>query len=135
MSLSTAKLFIVPTIVWLAGVAIVFLVWALGMSESLAASLLAIGFVCLAASLIGQWPIVAIRNRDRDKVAAAVLVSMAIRSGTALLGMAALFKLGILAPPGASAGCGFWYSLMLFVDVWVVSRHIGVIFFESSQST
>lgn len=134
MSLSTAKLFIVPAIVWLVGVAFVSVGWVMGIGESLAASLLAIGFVCLAASLISQWPIAAIKIHDREKVAMAVMLAMAMRGGIALMGMVALFKLGILDPPGAGAGCGFWYMLMLFADVWVVSRHIGVIFFESSQS-
>lgn len=131
---ASLHLFLVPLKVWCAGVLLVMFAWLCGIEERSVASLLAIGFVCLTASLVGQSPLAMVGRGEADKLPLAMFASIALRAGSTVIGLIALVKIGLLAGPAGATGCGLWYALMLAADVWVASRHVAVNFPASNRS-
>lgn len=131
---ASLTLFLVPSLVWLGGALLVLVSWLAGADERSVGALLAIGFVCLTASLVGQAPIATIGRGASERLPVAMLASIAFRGGSTVLGVVILVKLGFLDGPIAALGCGLWYAFMLAADVWAVSKHLAVNFPASNQT-
>lgn len=128
------RLFVVPAVVWCGGVVMVLFSWLAGISDQSVVSLLAIGFVCFTASLVGQAPIVIVGRGESERLPAAMLCSIVFRAGSTLAGVIALVKFGVLDGSVAALGCGLWYALLLTADVWVTSKHVAMHFPASKQT-
>lgn len=131
---ASLTLFLVPSLVWLGGVLLILAAWFAGVDERLVGSLLAIGFVCLTASLVGQAPVATVGRGAIDHLPVAMFASIAFRGGCTLVGVLVLVNIGFLDGPVAAVGCGLWYAFMLTADVWAVSRHLAVNFTASNQT-
>jgi hypothetical protein len=129
------KLFVVPCLAWLLVSSLGLALWGSGVDELAVLSFIAIGFVCLASSLVGQAPVATVRAGAVEQLPGAMLASIVIRGGSTLAGVLVLIKLGMLNGPVAAVACGLWYAVMLAADVWAVSQYVAVMFPASRQTS
>jgi hypothetical protein len=82
------------------------------------------GVLVLMANLAGQLPLLFVRPDRPDRLTAAVMVSVGLRSMLALLACVGLLKSAWL--PAVWVGFAFigWYAWMLAIDLIVTGRYL-----------